>query len=408
MRAWGEYDQECSRCNVRTNRLAKNSAMIAGVEVSCFASLAMAEAEWLALEAQAACTYYQSLAWCKAWTETIGKTSAVKPFILIGKSKSNDAQFLLPFQIRKRYGLSILEWLCQPENNYGHGIFKHGLANMNWQDWFNENILHVLALLPHHDVAALCNMPETVFDRHSPLSALHRFASANQSFVTHLEPNFEALLQKKRAPRSISKIRRRDQRLAEAGALEIEILSSSTQSTAALSEMLLHKSLQLSEIGVDSFAIQNLIGFFDGLLQSKIGELHLFRLQQSGKTISALLGASYANTFWLLVLSMSPDAPLQFSPGDYILRKSIAWACENKLQTYDFSTGHSHYKEIWVDKDIQLYDYFAAKTLKGFPLAAVYVFFFTAKRIVKNTPAFKNFLFGARKFLRRKTRRISD
>ena len=279
---------------------------------------------------------------------------------------------------------------------------------MNWQDWFNENVSHVLALLPPHDVAALCNMPETVFDRQSPLSALHRFASANQSFVTHLEPNFEALLQKKRAPRSISKIRRRDERLAETGALEIEIVNSNTQSTAALSEMLLHKSLQLSEIGVDSFATQNLTDFFDELLQSKSGELHLFRLRQSGKTISALLGASYANTFWLLVLSMSPGAPLQFSPGDYILRKSIAWACENNLQTYDFSTGHSHYKEIWVDTDIQLYDYFAAKTLKGLPLAAAYMVFFAIKRVVKNTPALKNFLFGARQLLGGKSRRISD
>ncbi len=186
-----------SRYDVIVNRLADSRATIAGVEVSRFSSLETAAAEWRALELQTSCSYYQSFGWCKAWAETVGQELGVKPFILIGKSKLGGPQFLLPFQIRKRYGLNILEWLCQPENNYGHGIFTQSSEALNWQDWFTENLPHVLAQLPPYDVAALCNLPETVFDRPSPLSAMHRFASANQSFVTHLESNFETLFQKK-------------------------------------------------------------------------------------------------------------------------------------------------------------------------------------------------------------------
>ena len=376
--------------------------MVADIQVSCFGSLDMIETEWLALEAAAGCTYYQSFSWCKAWFETIGKNADIKPQIILGKSKTGELAFLLPFQIRNRFGLKILEWLCQPDNNYGHGIFFQGTLGPDWQIWFDENVSHILHLLPAYDVAALCNLPGTVFEKPSPLSTLHRFRSANQSFLTSLGPNYESLLQKKRTSRSISKMRRRDQRLAEAGPLEMQIFSAGRQSKKEVALMLQHKSLQLSEIGVGNFATEQLSAFFDQLLQTEKSHLHLFCLQQSGRTISSLLGASHEKTFWLLVLSMSPDAPLQFSPGDYILRKSIAWACEKNLQIYDFSTGHSHYKEIWAEKEIDLYDYFTAKTLKGMPLAAVFMSFFAAKRIIKNTPALKNFLFSARRLLRRK------
>ena len=193
-------------------------------------------------------------------------------------------------------------------------------------------------------------------------------------------------------------------RLAELGPVEIEIVSTGAEAVA-VAESLNHKSLQLAEMGVHSFTEQDLRNFFSLLMDKKNGKhssLHLFRLLQSGKTISSLIGAAYGKTFWLMILSMSPDAPRQFSPGDYILRRSIAWACENNLEFYDFSNGHSVYKEIWADEEVNLFDYFAAKTLRGLPLAAFFVFYFTAKRGIKNTALLKSFFFHIRKLLRGK------
>ena len=175
---------------------------------------------------------------------------------------------------------------------------------------------------------------------------------------------------------------------------------------SALTETLEHKSVQLAELGVLGFDTKNLNAFFGnlgGTTNEQITNLHIFRLRQSDRTVSALVGASYANTFWLIILSMSPDGPLQFSPGDYILRKSIAWACENNLQFYDFGMGQSHYKEIWADHEIQLYNYFAAKTLKGLPLAAMFMFYNAAKRVTKNTPVLKSLFFQLRKWWAGKT-----
>jgi CelD/BcsL family acetyltransferase involved in cellulose biosynthesis len=376
---------------------------VSGVRLVGFASIGAALPIWRALEIKSPSAYYQTADWCEAWLSTMGRAAQVTPFILVGTAISGEGQFLLPFQVLRRFGLITLEWMCQPESNYTHGLFAGAPPQSTWAEWFSQNITQVLGALPPYDVAALRDMPSTLFDQPSPLAALHRFASANQSFKTCLETSYTDLLQKKRSPRSISKIRRRDERLAESGPLSLEILSGGPQAAAAVTEMLQFKTQQLAEVGVTDFSSPELRNFISTLLEAPEKSLRLFRLQQSGKTISALLGASHAKTFWLLVLTMSPDAPMHLSPGDYILRQSIAWACTQGLNTYDFSTGQSHYKELWADDEIQLYDYFAAKSWKGLPVAAGYLAFYALKRCAKNTPWLKNAIFKLRQLVRGKT-----
>ena len=385
--------------------LRQLSILIDGISVGCFTSPETCQSDWIRLQKNALGTFYQTFEWCQAWQKKIGVRSNIQPVIIIGKSAEGEALFILPLQIRKRFGFAVLEWLTQPENNYGQGLFCNSFDEKDWQIWFDKNMVAVLARVPNYDLATLINMPDRVLGRVNPLATLNTFVSADQSFLTRLQPNFEKLQEAKRTSRSISKIRRRDERLAELGHLEVQISTRGQIALTSLKEALQHKEFQLAELGVHQFATQDLNTFFGDLVE-KADEpnaaLHIFRLQQSGKTISALVGASYAGTFWLMILSMSRDGPLQFSPGDYILRRSMAWACENNLQYYDFGMGQSQYKEIWADEEVQLYNYFAAKTLKGLPLAALFMFYNVAKRLIKKTPFLKSVFFQLRKWLRGK------
>ena len=378
-------------------------AAVSGFSIAVFKSISEAEPDWLGLEPHSFLTYYQSFAWCKNWFETIGKNLKIQPIIVIGKSSDGLAQFLLPFQIRRRFGLDVLEWLTQPENNYGHGIFNHSISDREWCDWFKKNIYQILTLLPRFDVIAFGNMPNFLFGYQNPLATLNRFKSANHSFVTKLASDFDSLQESKRSLRSISKMRRRDERLAEAGELTIEVSSFGAVAANAIAQSLANKSSQLEEIGVRDFPTESLSAFFSALVAKEsqnLQGLYVFRLAQAGKTISSLIGGIYSKTFWLMILSMPADAPRQFSPGDYILRKSIAWSCEHGLTHYDFSNGHSNYKELWADNEVELFDYFAAKTFKGLPLAAILLAAATLKRIIKNQPQLKSFFFSARQILK--------
>lgn len=381
-----------------------NEYAISDLKISVSGSLRDVKTEWQNLERQALCSYFQSYEWCESWIEVFGGKNNISPLILIGRSATGEVQFILPMQIRRRFGLRVLEWLCQPENNYGVGLFKVDNPLQDSAAWIANNFAKLLTVLPAYDVAALENMPMSLLDRPNPLNSINRFASADQSFFAKLQPDFDALQEAKRTSKSISKIRRRDERLIELGELKLEVSNSHADTAAALQEIIHYKSAQLAELGVRNFQAEHIAAFFETIFQnnSQGASLHVFRLKQSGQTISGLIGARFADTFWLMILTMAPGGPTQFSPGDYVLRKSIAWACENGLKFYDFGVGYSNYKEHWADTELQLYNYYAAKTLKGLPLAAVLMFYNAAKRLVKNTPALKSFFFQSRKTLRGK------
>ncbi len=376
--------------------------MISDLKISVGTSLHDVKAQWQALEGQALCSFFQSFEWCESWLAVFSDKFKITPLIIVAISATGETEFILPLQIRMRFGLRVLEWLCQPENNYGFGVFNVHNPQRNYHEWLSNNITQVLAVLPPYDVAALENMPMSMLGQLNPLAALNRFTSADQSFFTKLQPSYDALHEAKRSSKSISKIRRRDERLAESGALELEILTKKVDTATALEEVIRHKAEQLAELGVYSFSKISLTAFFETIIKNNSASLHVFRLRQSGQTISGLIGARYANTFWLMILSMPSDGPTQFSPGDYILRQSIAWACENGLKFYDFGVGYSNYKEHWADAELQLYNHYAAKTFRGLPLAAAFMFYNAAKRIIKNTPMLKSFFFQLRRWLRGK------
>jgi CelD/BcsL family acetyltransferase involved in cellulose biosynthesis len=389
---------------LKPNDVTHREYLIADLKISVSGSLREVKVDWQNLERQALCSYFQSYEWCESWCEVFAEKFKITPLIIIAKSATGEVQFIIPLQIKVRFGLKVLEWLCQPENNYGFGLFNIQNSQQNSQEWLSSNWPEILAALPAYDVAALENMPMSLLGKPNALNSINRFASADQSFFAKLAPDFEALHEAKRTSKSISKIRRRDERLLELGELELKISNVHADATAALKEIIYDKSAQLGELGVRSFSAQNITNFFDAILKNNTPSacLHVFQLKQSGKTISGLIGARFANTFWLMILTMAPGSPTQFSPGDYVLRKSIAWACENGLKFYDFGVGYSNYKEHWADSELQLYNYYAAKTFKGLPLAAIYMSSNFAKRLIKNTPALKSLFFQLRRRVRGK------
>jgi CelD/BcsL family acetyltransferase involved in cellulose biosynthesis len=380
----------------------RSEHLIADLKISVSGSLHDGKGNWQNLQSQALCSYFQSYEWCESWCEVFADRFKITPILIVASSADGETQFILPLQIRKRFGVKVLEWLCQPENNYGVGIFNTQNPKLNCHEWLADNLTSILALLPDYDVASLENMPMNLLEKPNPLNAINRFASADQSFFTKLQPDFDALHEAKRTSKSIGKIRRRDERLLELGELKLEISNEYPEATVALQEIMQYKSAQLAELGVVNFPTESLTAFFNTILKnnSAAASLHVFELKQSGKTLSGLIGARFADTFWLMILTMAPNGPTQFSPGDYVLRKSIAWACENNLKFYDFGVGYSNYKEHWADTELQLYNYYAAKTYTGLPFAASLIFLNFTKRLIKNTPALKSFFFQSRKWLR--------
>ncbi len=363
---------------VNKELLRLHTPIIGGVTIHQFHGFASVENDWRALEKHGLASIFQSFEWCKTWMNVWGTSLRVQPYIVVAKNENNETVFILPWQIRTRLGVTCLEWLGQPSFNYGAGLFNKHFANVDWFD------LYASELLNFHKSAAIINlrnMPERLFELANPLSIFHKTRGANSSFTLALNSNFETLQSSKRTPKSLSKIRRRDVRLSELGDLVFEHISDPATARMAIHESIDHKNRQLRENGVANTFSREDRQFYSDVFANNLA---VFRLTLNGETLSTMIGAKFNGCFHLMIASLGSQKAQNLSPGDYLLRKTIAHYCSDNIHTYDFGSGEQAYKLHWADSEIQLFNFISARSLKGLPLVAAWRVAERLKRYIKS------------------------
>jgi CelD/BcsL family acetyltransferase involved in cellulose biosynthesis len=355
--------------------------MLAGLRIDVLSSLNNLREVWEDTQASGLCTVFQSYRWCHSWLQTIGSTSKISPAIVLGCLDTGAIAFILPLQIRRVGSFKVLEWLAQKDSNFGGGIISPSWAQTNW---FSDHFQALLQLLPKFDVVNLQNCPDYIMGRSNSLFAVHKFTAANTSYSLELKSDYAELHMSKRSSKSISKIRRRDERLKDLGVIEITSEHSLQESKDLLHELYALKDQQLAKLGIGGIFEPARREFYDRLDQD--GCLKLFRLSLDKKIIALVLGAVHGDVFHLMVTALSPIAPLAYSPGDMLLRHVIEWCCDNNIRIFDFSPGESEYKLLWASHRTKLSHQFAARNLRGLPLTLYLVATQSAKRVIKTHP----------------------
>ncbi len=372
--------------------------MISGLNIKTYFKFSDIEAQWRDLESQSRNSFFQSFDWCSSFYNSIGQHQNLNLCLVAAYDRQGELAFILPFQIRKKFGVHVLEWLAQAENNYGHGIFSPKFLGESASVWFNQNLTSVFSALPPFDVFNLQNMPLGTLGFPNIFDTLPISAAANSSYVTVLKSSYDNLLRSKRSAKSIGKIRRRDERILELGAVEFCVESLGAKTSIALAEAFAHKRKQLAEQGISGVFETPQSEFL--LHLSQLSKLRAFRLVSNGQTLSTLIGAVYGQRFWLMITSLAPDAPRPLSPGDMLLRNTIAWCCEQNLELFDFSNGEIGYKTLWADEKVELSNYIVAKNVRGLALAAGLRFFHSLKRRIKSSDSLRNIFNLMRKKLK--------
>ena len=371
------------------------------ISISTYSTLSEIEIAWKKLENTGIAMAFQKYEWCKTWVEHMAPAVGASPLIVCGRDVAGEVVFILPFQKREIGKVRVLEWLGQQSGTACGGLYTDSFCSETGQNWFNKNFRNVLNLLGHLEALNLRHMPKTILGRLNPLAILHQSPSANASFVLNLQKQYEVILQAKRSSRSISKMRRRDERLEQSGALTFDILSGDA-ADSALQLGLLHKNLQLKKAGVASVFDHHDIEFYRQVLRADKKLLRVFRLQLNGNTLATMVGATADTNFWLLISALAPDIDLQFSPGDYLLRRTISICCAEGISIYDFSLGEQSYKQLWADERVLYFNSIRALNYRGQLFAVSNRLTEAVKRFAKHNTRIREFYYEARQRLRGK------
>jgi CelD/BcsL family acetyltransferase involved in cellulose biosynthesis len=374
-----------------------------GMLIHVYDNLSMVETRWRALQQHGFASVYQSFDWCAAWLSRVGTTRGIMPCIVTGENALGQVLFVLPLQIRKRRGFTIIEGLSAPQGAYAGLVLNRDFAQKNAAHWFGQYFEHVIEALPKHDVFRLENVAKIIHSIENPLLQARSFRAANQSHIMALQLDYNALLQAKRSSETRRTLRKRDQKLQASGKLEFDLPIDQSARDTTLRVMFEHQQQRLQEFGV--------FNVYDDLEQQFIRDLATintpegpllrpYRLSLDGQTLAVMLGAYYNNTYWALVSSLAPGDLRKLSPGDYALRAMIADLCRDGTTEIDFSAGDTAYKFHWSDVQVPLHLIIRCNGVKGLPLAVVFLVREKLKRFAKSTPVLNSALFSLRRRLK--------
>lgn len=343
---------------------------------------------WSNFERVAAGTLYQTQVWCQAWIETIGVHLRVKPVVVTGRDAAGEIMFLLPLQIRRRYGVAVLEWLGAPHGNYGHGLYAPGFLPIA-RAWFDDNFTAVLDQAGPFDAISLREMPSHLHGAGNPLAGHFNLKGANRSYDVRLNPSFDQFYAAKRDGEDRRSARKKLKLLEERGHVEFGLPATAEELHATLDIMFHHQEIRLSERGIHGVFgphERQFIHRLAGLQHPEKPILAPYTLRIDGQVLAVLLGGLHQNGYWALISSMAPGDYRKLSPGDLALRKTIEACCNRGLGWIDFSSGDSQYKQSWADNVIQLRSIVRGRTFQGLVFAGALALHESLKRLLKQSP----------------------
>jgi CelD/BcsL family acetyltransferase involved in cellulose biosynthesis len=330
-------------------------------EVAVFRDPREVEAAWAELEARAPSSLYQTRAFLKPWMETLGAMRGIAPMFILGRDALGQPAVLLCLGIERHGPFRIGTFLGGKESNFNLGLCRPdvrlGAADLG--GLLRAAATSMGAAGPH--CFLLLNQPETWEGVGNPLAALPHQASPSFAYTTPLEPNGEKFVASKQSKDTRKKLRKKEARLAELGA--VVALTNDTPDTArAIVGAFLRQKIARSEAQAydADFATSAMQSFLEKLATpqgSDAPALEFHALTCGEKIVATYAGGTHRNHFSCLVNSFDADAEIaKSSPGDLLLMRLIANQCDKGRAGFDLGIGEARYKASYCDVTLPLFD----------------------------------------------------
>lgn len=352
-------------------------------------------------------THAQSYACAKAWFEEVSGAAGGEAAIVIGRSNNGKPLFLWPFEIVRRHGLRILQWVGQDLANYNMGVFDPDFARKAKAADIQSLLCEVATMVGDVSIACFRNQPIEWEGIPNPLAALPHQQSPNCGYAVSLDQDFETLYRNRFSGRTRNSLRRKERKLQDLGTLEYGWADNGAERETMLKEFFSQKSAWFEKHGIsDLFANANYRAFFHRIAElpeGTPGRLELGYLKAGNEVVATFHGAEVVGHFHMLLSSIAPGESERWSPGILLMRKQIENLCTRGCLYYDLGSGHAQHKSEWSDVEIPLFDSFIALDEIGYVLTIPMSMASRTKRQIKNSKA----LWSMAQFVRRNLVRLT-
>ncbi len=389
-----------SSTQAKGDSMSPDHGQAAALSLKIFASFDEIEPLWRKLEADAYMSIYQGFRWLQLWHELIGRRSSGELALVVGE-RNGEPVFIWPFGIWRSGPVRIARWLGGKYNNYNLGIWAlDELATVNAQDVMKA--LREIAASARIDTFELINQPEAWDGQRNPFMCLSHTPSPSNSYLLALEPDFDALYERRRSSRSRRTLRRKRETMEQAG--EVRFIHGTDRATILriVEALVEQRDARAQTVGIPSiFASPGALEMtrdvlLDALTSTEGPLMHAHALEVGGVIRATYIGGIYGERYSCFLNSFRDDELTATSPGDQLLHDLIRSSCENGLRYLDLGIGEERYKTSWCDPD-PLFDSFIAMSRIGRLHAQLRGLRQSLKRSIKNNPALWKAVKKARK-----------
>ncbi len=322
---------------------------------------------WATLEADVACSIYQTRAWTLPWIATLGRRAGMRPLYIVARGADGRAVALLCLGIVTRGPVRIATWLGGKDSNFNMPLVRAGAA------WTRAEVVRLLREAARAagrmgpDAFLLANQPFAWSGETNPFARLDHQASPAAAYGTDLPGDAEVLFAAKLSKDTRKKLRKKESKLAAIGPLAYRVATTREDQVAILDAFLAQKLERFRALGIASeFAAPEMRAFIEAA-SAPIGhgiELHAL---YAGEHIVAVYGGAAWHGQWSGMFNAfdASEAIAKASPGDLLLMKVIAKACADGLTRFDLGIGEARYKAALCTQTIPLFDAWLAVTWRG-------------------------------------------
>ncbi len=338
------------------------------------AGFADLEALWGCFEQNGTATPYQTRAWIQSWSETIAPVIGMKPLLVTLTDDSGTPLAILPLGVQVQQGVRVVRFLGGKHANYNMPVFGDGCMQHIPPDTLSA-ALQNFGKTQGIDLYVFDNQPRFWSGYANPLASLKAMPSPSSAWKCALKTDADAMISALMSSESRKKLRNKEKRLSEFGAITYRQATTPEEATLYLSTFLQQKAARFATLGIDNpFAENGVQAFLSEATKigtTKIGAeykpcITLFAMLSGERILAVFGGSAHAGRYTGMFTSFDTGpAVSRFSPGDLLLMNLIRYLCGAGLHTFDLGTGEAAYKNDYCNIEEPLVDCLLPVTLKG-------------------------------------------
>lgn len=351
--------------------------------------------EWRDFEGRAECTPFQTFEWLSAWQRNVGARQSTRPVIVVARFAGGGTAVILPLAIERRGFIRRLCWLGQDLSDYNAPLLARDFSQRVTPERFLgfwRDLKKRMRSDPRlrFDRIVFEKMPQTVGAQINPLTNFNVMPNANSAYITLLGDHWETFYRAKRSSATRRRDRAKRAHMSEFGEIRFRTATEPDDIRQTFDTLWEQKKRIFARKGIaDFFAKPGYREFFaDFASNPKSRDLaHVSRVDIGSTCAAANFAIAFGDCYYHVLSSYCDGKLAHYGPGTLHLRELLAYAIGRGLRRFDFTIGDEHYKLEWCDQRLNLFDYGAGASWRGWPASALWLLQRRLKRFIKQTPA---------------------